>query len=162
MLTQERLRQALDYNPETGEFRWKVRPANSIHIGDLAGSVDDEGYRIITLDRKKHAASRLAFMWMLGRWPYEDCDHEDGFPSNDRWANLRDATTTQNMQNKRVQSNNKSGLKGVTTHAPRIWRARIKVNGVVIDLGIYNCPVAAHLNYAIAADKYFGSFARST
>jgi hypothetical protein len=164
-LTQDRLRDVLKYDQDTGKFRWKVSIQNRVKVDALAGSPDRHGYTLIRVDGKRYTASRLAWFLMLGRWPEYDIDHKDGDPQNNSWGNLRLATTTQNLQNKRVQSNNKCGLKGIWKHIiagqdTGKWRARIKANGKHIHLGLFPCPAAAHMAYVVAADKYFGEFAR--
>jgi HNH endonuclease/AP2 domain len=165
-LTHDRLREVLDYDPDTGIFTWKIALSN-VKSGAIAGTSDEEGYRYIGIDKKTYAAGRLAIFWMTGSWPQYDCDHEDGDPSNNRWVNLRDATITQNLQNKAIQSNNKCGLKGVFRHKNEDgsygkWRAKIKANGKHFHLGLFDCPAAARFAYIIAADKHFGAFARSS
>lgn len=161
MITQKRLREVLTYDPETGIFRWNPGFGRNGWPTDVAGSPDGHGYMRIGIDGEKYTASRLAFLWMTDIFPAEDCDHKDGDPANDAWSNLRPATTTQNMQNKRIQSNNSSGFKGIVEHRPGIWRARIKASGKQLHLGLFNCPVAAHLAYVVAANKHFGIFARA-
>ncbi len=158
MLDGETLRKRLHYDAKTGVFTWKIWVNNRGYT--IAGSVDPDGYRWIGVEGKRYPASRLAFLWMTGSFPENDCDHEDGNPSNDAWENLRDATVTQNLRNKRVQSNNKLGLKGVTEHEPGKYRARIKGNGKQIHLGVFNSAEEAHQAYIVAAKKYFGAFAR--
>ena len=70
-LTQERLREVLDYNPETGEFRWRARKGVPFWIrpGMLAGGNYGRGYRGITIDGRLYPTHRLAWLWMTGRWP---------------------------------------------------------------------------------------------
>lgn len=164
MLTQAALRKLLDYDPSTGLFRWKR--CGHPFDGLRAGSPDKDGYTRIRIRGVRYAASRLAFLWMIGRFPSADCDHANGNPRDDRWPNLREATTVQNLQNKRIQSNNTSGFKGVCRHVDKggwtgKWRARIKFEGKYIHLGLFENPIEAHRAYVAAADKYFGEFARA-
>ena len=93
-----------------------------------------------------------------------EIDHIDGNPSNNAIANLRLATSSQQKQNKRVQSNNRSGLKGAFYHACRKgkkWRSQIKVGDKLIFLGYFHTPEEAHAAYCEAAREYFGEFART-
>lgn len=99
MLTGTQL-QALEYIPETGEWFWRDPPAHNSKLKDkLAGNLRSDGYRTIRIGGEAYYASRLAFLWMLGRWPYEEADHIDRDPSNDKWSNLRDATSSLNKLN---------------------------------------------------------------
>lgn len=164
-LTQERLKELLDYDPETGVFTWRVNRGYTATAGAVAGYVS-KGYLMVGIDSTGHGrafqASRLAFMWMTGHFPAADCDHADGNPLNNRWTNLRAASRAENQRNKRVQSNNVTGLKGVSLHRGTKWVARIKVDVKKRPyLGIFDCPAAAHFAYLVEADKHFGKFARA-
>jgi hypothetical protein len=163
MLTAERLREVLSYNPETGAFTWLVSTSNRIRVGDVAGSVRPDGYRKICVDGRQYLAHRLAYLYVTGEWPAEYLDHINGNPGDDRWANLRSATGTQNSANKRKQRNNTSGFKGVLRHAARKkqWQARIGINGHGKCLGYFDTPENAHAAYVAAAVKRFGEFARA-
>ena len=160
-LTQERLKFLLCYDPDTGIFTWAIDPAgHKRKRGDVAGQIDRHGYRIIGIDNQRYQASRLAFFWMTGRWPMPECDHIDGDQANNRWRNLREASRIENLRNKKIQSNNKVGLKGTYLHSPGKWRSRLKIDGRMVELGLFDCPAAARLAYIVAADKHFGEFAK--
>lgn len=162
MLTQAELKKEVGYDLETGIFTRTDACKHVSRRGNPAGTTDDEGYVIVCIKGKKYAAARLAVLWMTGSWPTLHCDHWDGNPSNNRWKNIRQATHTQNMHNKRIQSNNLSGLKGVLTHKRARWAASIKTGGKNIHLGSFNCPAAAHFAYVVAAHEHFGTFARAS
>ena len=88
-------------------------------------------------------------------------DHIDSDGLNNRRVNLRLATRAQNNRNKRIQSRNTSGFKGVTWHKDRgKWRADIMLNGGAKFLGHFNDPELAHLAYCEASTKLHGEFAR--
>jgi Recombination endonuclease VII/HNH endonuclease len=66
-LTLQRLKEAVSYDPETGEFLW-AQKGRGIRTGRPAGSTD-KGYRIIVIDGVGHYAQRLAWFWVHGAWP---------------------------------------------------------------------------------------------
>ena len=162
MLTAERLRELLHYNKDTGEFTRLVTVNNyKAKAGDKA-ACRSRGYGVLRVDGVLYRASRLAWLWMTGRWPDPECDHKDTNPSNNAWPNLREATSRQNKGNMKTPSHNTSGLKGVSWRPDkRKYRATIQVNGITMHLGTFDCPAAAHCAYIIAATKTFGEFARS-
>jgi hypothetical protein len=159
-VTRARLRALLHYDPETGEFRWGKRVRPSIQPGDIAGTLDSQGYRRIIIKGRIYRAHHLAWLYMRGKWCPLVIDHRDLEPSNNRWANLRRATRSQNGANRRVPRNNACGLKGVSRNGGR-WRATIHKKGRTHHLGIFSTPQAAHNAYVQAARKLFGEFART-
>src|SRR4051794_4935854 len=126
MLTAERLREILSYDPETGLFTRLQSPrTGQRYTGKQAGSIKPSGYVKIRVDGRFYFAHRLAWTIMTGQNPPEAMDHIDCNPSNNRWSNLREATSSQNAANHRIRSNNSSGLKGVSFHKhSRLWNAR--------------------------------------
>jgi hypothetical protein len=175
-LTAEYLRSILDYDPATGEFRWKTRTPymlgrskysapkwNSHFAGRIAGSVNGGGYRHIGINGKAHQAHRLAWLYMTGEWPKELIDHRDCDNSNNRWENLREATNVENSRNARRRSDNKSGTKGVVwVRRHSKWRAQISDNGKRRYLGYFDADKLndAAIAYAKAARELHGEFAR--
>lgn len=89
-----------------------------------------------------------------------EVDHIDGDGLNCRRSNLRTATRTQNICNRRIFKNNLSGFKGVSQHSRYRWRAQIQIGGKSIPLGKFNSPEEAHAAYCEAAVKFHGDFAR--
>lgn len=165
MLTAERLREALDYDAETGVFRWRERPGkkslNTRLAGKIAGTLDDEGYRSVYLFGRIYKAHRLAWLHAHGRWPCGVIDHVNRIPDDNRLANLREASMSQNQHNRGANKNNPSGCKGVCWDPKkRKWRARIAVNGREISIGRFSDLAEAHRAYAAAAKRLHGEFAR--
>lgn len=162
MLTIERLRELLRYDPKTGRWVWLVARSRT-KLGAGAGNIAKDGYRHIRIDGKKYKSSRLAWFYQTGEWPPDDVDHDDLDRANDVWENLRLATHSQNRGNIRAQSNNALGLKGVsrcTKSKIRPFVAQIMVGGRKRKLGQFRTSEEAHDAYLRAARDGFGEFAR--
>jgi hypothetical protein len=157
MITAERLRKLLHYDPETGVFTWRMQRGPAA-AGAVAGSPHRDGYVCIGIDGRWYLAHRLAWLYMSGEWPENQIDHHDGKRSNNRIANLRPATHAQNQMNSRAYG--QSGRKGVSWNRGR-WQARIRVNRVLIHLGRFDDKEEAAAAYALHARKHFGEFARA-
>lgn len=91
MLTAERLREVLEYDPAIGVFRWLIKPCGQISIGDIAGCRHGEGYVQIRVIGRIYLAHRLAWLYMTGEWPISLIDHRNLDRSDNRWSNLREA-----------------------------------------------------------------------
>lgn len=109
-LTAEYVRAILDYETETGLFRWKTRSFddgritkiwNTKHAGKIAGTVCVQGYVAIGVDDHPRKAHRLAWLWVTGEWPVE-VDHKDRNRANNRWSNLRHADDSTNQHNRGI------------------------------------------------------------
>lgn len=112
MITQERLKQLLAYNPESGVF---VHLTNTTHkrIGDVAGYKHSRGYRYIRCDGIEYFEHRLAFLYMEGYFP-EEVDHKDRVRDNNKWDNLREADRHINCTNQGLRKDNQTGVKGLS------------------------------------------------
>lgn len=88
-------------------------------------------------------------------------DHVNRDGLDNRRANLRRATRSQNLGNRRKNLNNTSGFKGVDFHRPRgTWRVRVQTNGKSRCIGYFHDIEVAAEAYRVAAKKHFGEFAR--
>jgi hypothetical protein len=96
MLTPKRLRNVLSYAPTTGIFRWKVSASSRASVGSVAGAKNGRGYHQIRIGGRPYSASRLAWLYMTGKWPNSEISYINGKPSDTRWANLREATSSPN------------------------------------------------------------------
>lgn len=151
-LTAEQVRELLNYDQETGVFTWRVYRASNAKIGDVAGTYDAEGYRQIRIAKRGYKSHRLAWLYVYGKWPIGDIDHINRNTSDNRIANLREATRSENLQNTGLHPKNTSGLKGVSWHkSAKKWRARITANGIEVGLGLFKTPEAAYSAYCDAA-----------
>lgn len=154
-LTAQRLKELLDYEPETGVFSWKVS-RRGVRPG-RTGNVRPDGYIRIGIDGVSYLAHRLAWLYMTGAWPSIDVDHFDGNPSNNRFSNLRDVSQQTNLQNFRTATrrNRSSSLLGVSYHArDELWRARIHIDGKERNIGYYKTSEEAHAAYLEAKRKW--------
>lgn len=138
IITQTRLKELLYYNKQIGIFVWKlIRPG--VKSGSIAGHVGINGYVRIRVDGAEHCAHRLAFLYVEGDLPSIGVDHVNGNPSDNSWANLRQATQAENNKNRKIPKNNASGLMGVSWHKQRgKWRARINTREAEIRLGVFS------------------------
>lgn len=162
MLTLDRLKDLLAYDPKTGTFTRLVgRPGPNGHVGAVAGCNNGQGYIRLYVDGKPYKAHRLAWFYMTGEW-VDEVDHRNTVRSDNRWDNLREATRGQNRTNCAAYKNNTSGLKGVSLYRRTgKWKAQIQKSGQKHFLGYFDTPEAAHDAYAKAANDLFGQFARA-
>ena len=164
LVSHKRLLEVLKYEPLTGEWRWLIDVHGHGGIkraGDIAGSAVSSRYLKIGIDGRRYYARRLAVFYMTGRWPTR-VDHANGDTLDCSWANLREATDSQNGANSRRRADNTSGLKGVHwNRQAQKWQAEITVNQRKQILLKSDCPAAAHFAYLTAADAAFGQFSRA-
>jgi len=164
MLTQERLKEVVDYNPETGIFTWRCAQGKRTDlIGQTAG-FDVNGYIGIRIDYERYPAHRLAWLYVHGRWPVNEIDHRDRVRSNNRINNLREATHEQNLWNQggRAWSTSK-GIRGVSwdTQTSK-WRATITIRKKTKSLGRFEKQDEARAVREAAERLYYGEFAGAT
>ena len=138
-LTQDLLKELLEYDPKTGRFFWRVSKGQRGVAGTEAGSLTHSGYVYIGLDRKQYFAHRLAWLYVHGYMPENDLDHIDRYPTNNRIENLREVSQVCNQRNCGNRKHNKSGVKGVYWYKRYgKWRAQIVVNQRCFGLGYYD------------------------
>lgn len=136
----------LSYCPETGKF---TRPS-----GRKVGWVSTNGYLMVG----KFRAHRIAYFIMTGENPENDIDHVNGDRLDNRWINLRPATRSQNLINKKHQKNNKLNLKNVSIHQGK-YRVEIRRNGKRVHDKSFDCPAAAYIDAQIFQIQNAGEYA---
>jgi hypothetical protein len=146
----EKLRKIFEYNPDTGEIRYKVKRGLKMP-GDLAGQSVDKGYRRIEAYGERWMYHRVCWMLYHGEWPKYTIDHKNLDKSDNRLLNLRDITQGENNRNKaRYKTNNK--YKGVTKSYNKFYASFVD-SGVHYYLGSFSSDIEAAKAYD---DKAYG------
>ena len=158
-LSANRLRKVLSYDPATGKFRWRVTSGSRAVAGSIAGTRGSRGHHQIRIDGKLYQASRLAWLYMTGKWPKLEIDYINHKTSDARWTNLRAMTPSQRGASTRTR--NKLGVRGVWITKSGKYVARIKVAGKKKYLGLFDTIEKASAAYTRAAKDAFGQFARA-
>lgn len=150
--TAERVRELFTYESLTGIFTRKVATSRNTKVGEIAGSIDPHGYRCIAVDGAIYKAHRLAWLYVHGEWPALDLDHINRVRDDNRIANLREVSRSENCQNSSGRVDNKSGHRGVYWNKQRAcWVAGIGLNGKVKYLGLFSSIDDAAAAYKAAA-----------
>lgn len=141
-----RASEMLSYSQLSGVFTWRVPIRFTVKTGDISGTVNVNGYRVIRLDGKDHRAHRLAWLLVHGDWPKHQIDHINGIKDDNRIANLRDVTPAQNTCNRvKAMTTSGSGLLGVVQNkATGKWMTYITRNKKTKALGTFATKEAAH------------------
>jgi hypothetical protein len=111
-LTQQRLKEVLNYDAESGVFTWAVTRTRAVN-GRVAGGSDGHGYWMICVDGVKYPAHRLAWLYVYGFCPKE-VDHQNHIRTDNRLVNLRATDRSGNARNISKPIDNTSGVVGVS------------------------------------------------
>ena len=139
-ITQEELKDAFEYNPDTGLFIRRHSGGGEAG-GSIAGTMIGAGYILIGYDYARYYAHRLAIVYMdgldyAGDW---EVDHVNHVPSDNRYKNLRVVTHRENGKNMRRSKANTSGVTGVSWHKQmKKWTVRIYDGKKYHSLGLYD------------------------
>lgn len=162
MLTQDRLKELFNYDSATGVFTRIKTTSSRAMKGFIAGSVSSHGYLRIRIDGRVYFAHRLAWLYEFGEFPRGIMDHINGDRKDNRIINLRQASLSQNGFNRRMQSTNKSGVKGVSwSNRDNKWRAVIMHEGKSINVGYFTEKNAAADAIEKKRSELHGEFANS-
>lgn len=158
ILTQERLKELLHYNPETGIFNWKVK-IGSVLCGNEAGCIMHNGYGysyiVIGINKKSYRAHRLVWLYVNGHLPNGIIDHKDHDGLNNKITNLRDTSYSGNGKNRVLGKNNTSGCIGVSWNKSlHKWRASISIDRNPAHIGYFDSYFEAVCARKSAEGKY--------
>jgi hypothetical protein len=143
----ENLKQILYYDKNTGIFTWLVNMPHNPMINKRAGYKSINGYRIISINKKKYYEARLAWFYMTDKWPKFEIDHINRIKDDNRWCNLREATRSQNCANS-IKNKNNTLPRGVSFHKrDKKYQAQCKYQGKHYHLGFYKTVQEAKQAY---------------
>ena len=155
MLTQEKLKSVLEYDPLFGDWRWRKTVGPRATEGMRAGTIIPDGNLIITINNQRYKASHLAWLYMRGSWPKYVIGHRDGNRLNNQWTNLLETTELVKPHTPRNYTNNTSRQKGVTWNKNlKKWVSKIFHNGKTVYLGSYDHYINAVNARKAAENKY--------
>lgn len=140
----EELRKLLAYDPETGVLTWRQRPVSMFRDGKQSASHsmarwnaryamkaafrrDPRGYLSGRALGRNMYAHRLAWALHHGEWPAGEIDHINGIRDDNRIANLRSVSRTENARNSSLS----------WSASTQKWHASIRANGRGIKLGAF-------------------------
>lgn len=128
--SRQELLQLFQYNEDTGHLYWRRAVAN-VPQGAVAGTLSANGYVQISIGSILYKAHRLIWQYRFGCIPDgSDIDHKDGVRNNNRLSNLRLASVSNNMCNrKKVSKGSKTGIKGLYLTPNGTYYAHVKVAG---------------------------------
>lgn len=137
MITQAELKEILDYNQETGEFKWRKELGKRAMKGSTAGWVMPQGYLRVGIMGTQYLMHRLAWVYVHGELQEtSQIDHINHNKSDNRISNLRCVTHSGNQKNAGIRKDNKSGVVGVHwTSGIKKWTAAICSDGKIKHLG---------------------------
>lgn len=142
----DHLMQMLEYDPETGIFRWRVNCGWWAKIGQVAGTQRPDGYLHIVIRQQQMMLHRIAWLFTTGKWPDEFIDHRDQCKSNNRWTNLRSAGQLLNQHN-RSRHRNRTGFLGVALKSGKYPVAHIEIRDRRYHIGHFDTLQQAHDAY---------------
>jgi len=156
--TPELIRQFVEYNQNTGKFRWKTTSPDMFTAGirtveqkcamfnarlegrEAFTADNGQGYKSAVIRGFRTGAHRVAWAMHYGSWPKHTIDHINGDKTDNRIENLRDVTKSENCRNVSIGKNNKSGILGVRWRESRnTWEADLRYNRKIVFYGRYKC-----------------------
>jgi HNH endonuclease/AP2 domain len=154
-LTAERARELLDYNPDTGVLVWRGGHKKA-KAGQTAGGFDKTtGYMKVGVDGRRYPFTHIVWLIVTGAFPTKEVDHKDRCRTNNRWSNLREASDSQQSQNRDVSAANRTGHKGVCFDTKRgKWLAQLKIDGRKVLFKRFDNIGDAVAAYAAAAEQH--------
>lgn len=175
----ESLRRQFDYDPDLGMILFKgdayrepikglsgakgkqrewARDSSNIPGMPCEYLSGNSKYLFVGFNGRRLQAHRVAWALHYGEWPKGALDHINRDPHDNRIENLREATPSQNAQNRRSAESSSSEYLGVCEVKGK-WRAQIKIGEQTVYLGQFDDEQAAAIAYDCAAITNHREFA---
>lgn len=151
----ELLRELFDYDPETGEVRYRKRRGR-VRVGDCVRNQNTAGYLRVSIDKHYYRLHRVIWKMMTGEDPQGLIDHKDRNRTNNAWSNLRLASSAQNQANSTRSGSLPRGVK--RDKRRNHFCAEIRRNGKKFHLGTFATAEEAHQAYRKASLELHGEF----
>jgi HNH endonuclease len=164
-LTQEIVRELLDYDLDTRGLTWKWRERkwflstgqykswNTQFAGKPAFTGKFGCYATGSIFHKTYYAHRVIWLYMTGLWLDPEIDHDNHIRSDNRWVNLFEATDFDNNRNRTLPRTNTTGRVGVYKAPHGTFEAKMNVNGGYLG----TCPTfEAAVAVRQSADRQLG------
>lgn len=141
----ESLKEHFTYDPKTGNLTWKKWRPGGIVIGAEVGWEENTGYRCVGFFGDTYLVHRIIYKLHTGVDPLEqEVDHQNTIKNDNRFSNLRLATSGENQRNHRKNKANTSGFKGVSYHKDtQKWRAYVTLDYRQRYIGLFPSPESA-------------------
>lgn len=137
-LSQNELKRSVNYDRNTGIFT-RIAGTKASKSGSILGSKNSDGYLQIMINRKRYKSHRLAWFYVTGEWPKDQIDHINHDRCDNRFSNLRNASSSINSKNMSKFKNNTSGYNGVGWNkAKKKWHSYIRIDGKLKTIGYFN------------------------
>ena len=154
-MTQEKLKEIVDYNEDNGVFYWKKSTGSRAKIGCKVGSITQSGYVEMMILGKRYLAHRLVWLYKFGEIPKKHIDHINQNKTDNRITNLREVTSAENNRNAVRSKSNTPGVNGVCYDKQnKKWVASITVDYKYINLGRFKIKEEAMIARLQANIKY--------
>lgn len=164
-VTQTQIKALFDYRDDGNLVRKVAVGGAAGQVGRVVGyylgdtTRPGKGYRATKIGGKHYCVHRLIWLWHHGDMP-ENLDHINRNSLDNRIENLRVASASENMMNRKLFSNSTSGCRGVSWHKQRgVWWAYVDCNKRRKSLGYFEDLELADLVATEARAKFHGQFA---
>jgi len=126
------------------DLRIRTQYNNFVKVGQVAGSLGNNGRRNVRINGKDYLAHRLVWKMVHGVDPCDTIDHVDRNPLNNSPSNLRIANQAQQRAN---SSSHRGSGKGCWQVPSGRWASQIRVNGKKVCLGTFDTAEEASEAY---------------
>lgn len=159
------LRALYYYDAESGNvFRKEKGKGPNAEANDLVGWYDGKGYLNCRVAKQAYKLHRVIWTMVNGSIPDDMViDHINGIKDDNRLANLRIATLSENGHNCVKKYSSSGEFKGITYHTKKKrWEAEISVDNERFFLGGFKTAIEASEAYERASVEAFGEFHKDT